>query len=90
MSATATVPLSPTTLSHLLGTALRDIDTRLRRLHSVLSVPTDPAKPARLLHTSFPDFLVDACGQRQNRFYIDEKPTHGRLAQQCLQLLDRT
>ena len=83
-------PLRPASLSHLLTIPLGDIDAGLKRLHSVLDVPANPAKPIRLLHLSFRDFLVDPRGRGKNRFYVDEKQTHSRLAEQCLHLLCQT
>ncbi len=83
-------PLSPYSLRTLLEIPLADIDAILRRLHSVLDVPTYSTKPIRLFHLSFRDFLVDPRGQGKHRFYVDEKETHGRLAQQCLKLLGQT
>jgi hypothetical protein len=80
-------PLRPASLSHLLTIPLGDIDTGLRRLHSVLDVPADPKKPTRLPHLSFRNFLVDPRGQDRNRFYVDEKRTHDRPVFGCI--LDR-
>ena len=83
-------PLSASSLSRLLAIPLGDIDGILRHLQPVLNIPADPTKPIRLLHLSFRDFLVDAHGRGLNRFCVDEKWTHSRLAEQCLQLLNQS
>src|SRR5262249_47451299 len=66
------------------------IEDQLDLLHSVLSIPLDPSIPVRLLHLSFRDFLVDPeKGREQEKypFWVDERETHERLADRCLQLL---
>ncbi|KAF3169073.1 hypothetical protein TWF751_007540 [Orbilia oligospora] len=52
-------PLGPLPLAKLLGMDENDVYIILRHLHSVLSVPSEPNLPIRLLHLSFKEFLVD-------------------------------
>lgn len=83
-------PLSTSSLARLLRISLDVIEDQLDLLHSVLSVPSDPSNPVRLLHLSFREFLVDpGKAQKQDKypFWIDERHTHQQLAAQCLQLL---
>lgn len=83
-------PLPVYSLARLLIVSTESIEDQLDELHSVLSVPSDPNVPVRLLHLSFRDFLVDPENSREQDKYpfcIDEQETHERLATQCLQLL---
>ncbi|KAF4486673.1 Vegetative incompatibility protein HET-E-1 [Colletotrichum fructicola Nara gc5] len=83
-------PLSTTALESLLGIPRHVIDGRLDMLHSVLSIPKSSTSPVRLLHLSFRDFLVDPKRQSKNRFWVDERQTHHRLAAKCLALLNQS
>ncbi|KAK3945964.1 hypothetical protein QBC46DRAFT_336128 [Diplogelasinospora grovesii] len=85
-----TKPLSTSSLARLLAVSSNAIEDQLDLLHAVLSIPSDPSLPVRLLHLSFRDFLVDPeKGREQERypFWVDERETHERLATRCLQLL---
>lgn len=81
-------PLSTSSLAHLLGIDKGDIDRRLDLLHSVLSVPSDPDSPVRLFHLSFRNFLLDPDKSDTDPFWVNEKKTHERIADRCLQILD--
>jgi len=80
-------PLSISSLACLLRIDRSIIDRRLASLHSVLSVPTSTESPIRIFHLSFRDFLVDPDKRGTNRFWVDEKATHARIATRCLELL---
>jgi hypothetical protein len=80
-------PLSATSLDRLLGVPKGTVDNRTNLLHSVLSIPSNPDHPIRLLHLSFRDFLVDAEKCETKLFWIDEKDAHNNLATLCLDLL---
>jgi hypothetical protein len=80
-------PLSATSLDRLLGVPEGTVDSRTDLLHSVLSIPSRPDHPIRLLHLSFRDFLTDTEKRETNPFWIDEKDTHKKLATRCLKLL---
>jgi len=80
-------PLSTTSLDRLLGVPEGTVDSRTDLLHSVLSIPSRPDHPIRLLHLSFRDFLVDTEKRETNLFWVDEKDAHNKLAIRCLKLL---
>ncbi|KAH8782169.1 hypothetical protein BGZ57DRAFT_886496 [Hyaloscypha finlandica] len=80
-------PLSATSLDRLLGVPEGTVDSRTDLLHSVLSIPSRPDHPIRLLHLSFRDFLVDTEKRETNPFWVDEKDAHNKLATRCLKLL---
>jgi hypothetical protein len=80
-------PLSATSLDRLLGVPGGTVNSRIDLLHSVLSIPSHPNHPIRLLHLSFRDFLLDAEKREANPFWVDEKDVHNQLATQCLKLL---
>jgi hypothetical protein len=80
-------PLSATSLDRLLGVPEGIVDSRTDLLHSVLSIPSRPDHPIRLLHLSFRDFLVDTEKRETNPFWVDEKDAHNKLATRCLELL---
>jgi hypothetical protein len=80
-------PLLATSLDLLLGIPKGTVDSRTDLLHSVLSIPSNPDLPIRLLHLSFRDFLVDTEKRETNPFWINEKDVHKNLATRCLQCL---
>jgi NACHT domain len=82
-------PLSTVSLASLLDAPKEDVDGRLDSLHSVLSIPTNEDAPVRLLHLSFRDFLLDPQKRGKSPFWVDERETHERLANKCLQLMSR-
>jgi hypothetical protein len=63
-----TSPLSATSLDRLLGVPKGTVDSRTDLLHSILSVPSRPDHPTRLLHLSFWDFLIDTKKRETNPF----------------------
>ncbi|KAI1182338.1 hypothetical protein F5B17DRAFT_435720 [Nemania serpens] len=83
-------PLSTPALAHLLSISQAIIDDHLDYLHSVLSIPSLPDSPVRLLHLSFRDFLIDPLKRGTNLFWIDEKETHKQLAADCLRVMSET
>ncbi|KAJ6107986.1 NACHT and WD40 domain protein [Penicillium sp. IBT 18751x] len=81
-------PLSVVSLAQLLGLAEGQIIRRLNLLRSVLNIPGDLARPVRLLHLSFRDFLLDQETRGRTIFWVDEKETHQRLSFRCLYVCD--
>jgi hypothetical protein len=83
-------PLSADSLRNLLHLPKEDVDQTLEDLHSILDVPDDQSRPIRLHHPSFRDFLLnkDRCGDL--RFGVNEKQTHGALADACMRLMSTT
>ncbi|EXL92615.1 hypothetical protein FOIG_14355 [Fusarium odoratissimum NRRL 54006] len=77
-------PLSTTSLSRFLGTPRDEIDLLLDNLHSVLSIPTTPNRPVRMLHLSFRDYLLDRSNRVQNPFWISGKEMSRYLTKVCL------
>ncbi|KAJ4254537.1 hypothetical protein NW762_010136 [Fusarium torreyae] len=81
-------PLSVSALARLIDTSEQTIYGRLDMLHSVLKFPTTSETPIRLLHLSFRDFLLDPEKQGVNKFWVDKKQAHGRIAMGCLRVMD--
>jgi hypothetical protein len=83
-------PLSAHSLSRLLGVPRCEVDNRLRQLHSVLSIPSNPDVPIRILHQSFRNFLLDSTRKANDQFSIDAVEGHRRIARRCLHILNPT
>jgi hypothetical protein len=83
---TLTEPLSITSLAVLLVVPRDVIVRRLRLLHCVLHVPVDVETPVRILHQSFPEFLLSDKLQGQP-FGVDGPAMHRMLLLRCLDLL---
>jgi hypothetical protein len=82
-------PLSTTSLASLLDITRAAINDGLDMLHSVLAIPSLPTAPIRLVHISFRGFLLDPEKQGSNAFWVDEKEAHERLANNCLQVMEK-
>jgi hypothetical protein len=80
-----TEPLGASPLARLLDIDQETIDCRLDSLHSVLSIPSSPDAPIRLLHLSFREFLLDSYKQGKNPFWVDETERHEVIATRCLE-----
>ena len=78
-------PLSTYSLSRLLCVPSENINQTVDDLHSILDVPKDQARPFRLHHPSFRDFLLDK--ERCKDFWVDKKQTHQTLANNCITLM---
>jgi hypothetical protein len=83
-------PLSGDSLANLLHLPKEDVDQTLEDLHSILDIPDDHARPIRLHHPSFRDFLLDKDRCVDPHFGVDEKQAHGDLADACLRLMSTT
>jgi hypothetical protein len=79
------VPLSINTLSPFLGRERDQISNRLDSFRSVLSIPSDENRPVRILHLSFPEFLV----QTTTKFRVDAPTKHKDIAKSCLRTMRR-
>jgi hypothetical protein len=79
-------PLSVQSLDQLLD-IVEGVRPTLEDLHAILDIPNNRSRPVRLHHPSFRDFLLDRKRCGDNRFYIDEKSTHEKLASRCLELM---
>ncbi|KAI1777356.1 hypothetical protein F4818DRAFT_345854 [Hypoxylon cercidicola] len=80
--------LSTSALAAMLDMPQNTIDGRLDLLHSVLSIPSSPKLPIKLLHLSFRDFLLDPEKRGKNKFWIDEQQAHRQLVKCCLRILN--
>lgn len=80
-------PLTVSALSKLIDVAPKSIYHRLEVLRSVLNYPETAESRIRLFHLSFRDFLLDPEKEGINRFWVDEKQSHGRIAAGCLRIL---
>ncbi|KAL4887988.1 hypothetical protein BDV59DRAFT_196838 [Aspergillus ambiguus] len=79
------VPLSINTLSLLLEIEVDQISNRLDSFRSVLSIPSYENQPVRILHLSFPEFLV----QTTTKFRVDAPTKHKDIARSCLRTMRR-
>jgi len=82
-------PLSRDGLAKLLNIDSALISTTLRHLHSVILVPPDGSKEIRVIHKSFPDFLLDPSRCSDPRFHFDSSTRHGDMALSCLDLVGK-
>ena len=80
-------PLSTGALARLLHKPKQDVDQTLEDLHAILDVPEDRARPLRLHHPSFRDFLLNKDRSGNSHFWVDEKQTHWALANNCIRLM---
>ncbi|KAI0976336.1 vegetative incompatibility protein HET-E-1 [Xylaria arbuscula] len=82
-------PLPISALAKMLNLSEITVSDHLDLLYSVLSVPSSPKEPVRLLHSSFRDFLLDP-EKCDNPFWINEKETHQQLVAYCLGIMSET
>ena len=85
--------LSVTALGSLLlepsGNTTQSVLGVLSSLHSVLNISEDLTQPVRLLHPSFRDFLLDPQRCPDERFRVNDKMIHRRLAEDCLRVMSQ-
>ncbi|KAF5855059.1 hypothetical protein ETB97_010142 [Aspergillus alliaceus] len=79
------VPLSVNTLSPFLEIEVDQISNRLDFFRSVLNIPNNENQPVRILHLSFPEFLV----QTTTKFRVDAPTKHKDVAKSCLRTMRR-
>ncbi|KAK6528956.1 hypothetical protein TWF694_004183 [Orbilia ellipsospora] len=80
-------PLSAVSLANMLSLSEGTVNSRLRRLHSVLVVPEDIHAPIRTFHLSFRDFLLDPSLRDESSFWVDEEESHKIIAERCIELM---
>jgi hypothetical protein len=78
-------PLGTSPLARLLNVDKDTIDCSLAPMHSVLSIPSNPDAPIRLLHLSFREFLLDPYKRGKNLFWVDETQRHEAITSRCLE-----
>ena len=81
-------PLSTSSLSRILHLPREDLDRTFEGLYAILDIPEDPARPLRLHHPSFRDFLLNK--DRCEDFWVDEKEAHQILAAGCIRIMSQT
>jgi hypothetical protein len=79
-------PLSLHALGQFLDMRPVTISNRLKFFHSVLSIPSDPDLPIRILHLSFRDFLLDS-KKSKSPFWVDKAEKHQTIADHCLRIM---
>ena len=82
-------PLSPSTISALLGLRSTDVFLRLSSVHSLLILQEDINCPVRPFHKSFPDFIVEPTRCINPRFHISPPNHHLELLLGCLELMNQ-
>ena len=80
-------PLSINGLSDLLELSTYHIRNSIRSLHSLLLVPEGAEDPIRIIHKSFPDFLMDPHRCEDKRFFVEQGDHHVEILLGCLKLM---
>ena len=83
--------LSQQSLAMLLDIPLKRVHVLLSMLRSVLVVPQDKddTSPISLFHLSFHDFILDTARCPDSSFRVDEKVSHERIFDSCLNTMNR-
>jgi hypothetical protein len=79
--------LSAGALSQMLEVSTKDLLRIFSRLHSILDVSEDSARPLRLHHDSFRDFLSDKTRCQDSRLFVNKKEAHARLVTRCIKVM---
>jgi hypothetical protein len=79
--------LSVGALSQMLDVSTKDLLRIFSRLHSILDVSEDSARPLRLHHDSFRDFLSDKTRCQDSRLFVNKKEAHARLVTRCIKVM---
>jgi hypothetical protein len=80
-------PLSAGSLCRLVYLTEQSVDQALEDLHAILDIPKNKARPLRLHHPSFRDFLLDKGRCGGSNFWVNEKRAHQTLAESCIRLM---
>src|ERR1700722_4200046 len=83
-----TTPLPAGVLASLLGMHKDFVNRCLQNSHAVLSVPSEPNAPVRVLHKSFSDFLLGQEGESSADFRVDAVETYAMLVLKCNERTD--
>ena len=86
----ATNPLSPSTITTLLGFDPGVVPLLLSSVHSLLILHEDTNHPVQPFHKSFPDFITDPTRCTNQRFHISPPDHHLELLGHCLSLMNQT
>jgi hypothetical protein len=79
--------LSAGALSQMLEVSTKDLLRIFSRLHSILDVSENSARPLRLHHDSFRDFLSDKTCCQDSRLFVNKKEAHARLVTRCIKVM---
>ena len=82
-------PLSPSSISTLLGFDISDVCHQLSLVHSLV-LQGDSNHPVKPFHKSFPDFITDPVRCIDKRFYVSPPHYHHELLKGCLELMNQT
>ena len=80
-------PMPMQALARLLDIEQRQVEIRLKGLHSVINVTERSNDPVRVFHKSFADFLLDQNRSKSHDFWVDAEATHQLVGLKCLDLL---
>jgi hypothetical protein len=81
-------PLSPKAIAHLIDVPDYDVEADLQELASVLIVPADDTEPVRILHPSFPEFMIDPARCSNDHLRIIPSSYHAFLAHRSLSIMN--
>jgi hypothetical protein len=82
-------PSDDISLLQLADTSFDAMNKAFHGLCSILDIPDNPIIPARLLHASFCDFVLDLYRCVDVRFAVDKEDQHWILAERCVGLMER-
>ena len=83
-----TNPLSPSSISTLLGFDIQDVTLPLSSVHSLLILHEDINHPVQPFHKSFPDFITTSTRCTNKRFHIPQNH-HLEILVNCLKLMNQ-
>lgn len=87
--ALAASPVSPSTITALLGLCIEKVFSVLLPAYSLFILQEDIDRPIRPFHKSFPDFIVDPTRCTNPRFRVSPLRHHPKLLIGCLGLMAR-
>ena len=82
-------PLSPSTISTLLGFDIKEVFLLLSSVHSLLILQEDINQPVQPFHKSFPDFIIDPTRCTTPGFQVYPPNHHTELLVGCLKLMNQ-
>ncbi|KAF9643637.1 hypothetical protein BDM02DRAFT_3104150, partial [Thelephora ganbajun] len=83
-------PLSPFTITTLLGISAKDVFLRLSSVHLLLILQDNTNSPVRPFHKTFSDFIIDPTRSIDQRFQVPSRDHHMELLVGCLNLMNQT
>lgn len=80
-------PISISSLARFVELEQGHVDSALRRLHSVILVPSSQDEAPRVFHQSFVDFMTNKERCTDSRFFADVADCDAAHARRCLELI---